>query len=41
MAVNKEVDTVYILYKDILVRFGFELLEFLFNEFVVYIRVVN
>lgn len=28
--VNKEVDTVYVLYKDRLVRFGFELLEFLF-----------
>lgn len=33
MVVNKEVDTVYVLYKDRLVRFSFELLEFLFNEF--------
>ena len=41
MVVNKEVDTVYILYKDRLVRFGFELLEFLFNEFGVSIEVVN
>lgn len=41
MVVNKEVDTVYILYKDRLVQFGFELLEFLFNEFGVSIEVVN
>lgn len=41
MVVNKEVDTVYVLYKDKLVRFGFELLEFLFNEFGVSIEVVN
>ena len=41
MVVNKEVDTVYVLYKDRLVRFGFELLEFLFNEFGVSIEVVN
>ena len=41
MVVNKEVGTVYVLYKDRLVRFGFELLEFLFNEFGVSIEVVN
>ena len=41
MVINKEVDTVYVLYKDRLVRFGFELLEFLFNEFGVSIKVVN
>lgn len=41
MIMNKEVDTVYVLYKDSLVRFGFELLEFLFNEFGVSIEVVN
>ena len=41
MVINKEVDTVYILYKDRLVRFGFELLEFLFNEFGVSIEMVN
>lgn len=41
MVVNKEVDAVYVLYKDRLVRFGFELLEFLFNEFGVSIEVVN
>ena len=41
MVVNKEVDTVYVLYKDRLVRFGFELLEFLFSEFGVSIEVVN
>ena len=41
LVVNKEVDTVYVLYKDRLVRFGFELLEFLFNEFGVSIEVVN
>lgn len=41
MVTNKEVDTVYVLYKDRLVRFGFELLEFLFNEFNVSIEVVN
>ena len=41
MIINKEVDTVYVLYKDRLVRFGFELLEFLFNEFGVSIEVVN
>lgn len=41
MVVNKEVDTVYVLYKDRLVRFGFELLEFLFNEFGISIEVVN
>ena len=41
MVVNKEVDTVYVLYKDRLVRFGFELLEFIFNEFGVSIEVVN
>lgn len=41
MVVNKEVDTVYVLYKDRLVRFGFELLEFLFNEFDISIEVVN
>lgn len=41
MVVNKEVDTVYVIYKDRLVRFGFELLEFLFNEFGVSIEVVN
>lgn len=41
MVINKEVDTVYVLYKDRLVRFGFELLEFLFNEFGVSIEVVN
>ena len=41
MVVNKEVDTVYVLYKDRLVRFGFELLEFLFSEFGVFIEVVN
>lgn len=41
LVVNKEVDTVYVLYKDRLVRFGFEVLEFLFNEFGVSIEVVN
>ncbi len=41
MVINKEVDTIYVLYKDRLVRFGFELLEFLFNEFGVSIEVVN
>ena len=41
MVVNKEVDTVYVIYKDRLVRFGFELLDFLFNEFGVSIEVVN
>jgi len=41
MVLNKEVDTVYVLYKDRLVRFGFELLEFLFKEFNVSIEVVN
>ena len=41
LIVNKEVDTVYVLYKDRLVRFGFELLEFLFNEFGVSIEVVH
>lgn len=41
LVINKEVDTVYVLYKDRLVRFGFELLEFLFNEFGVSIEVVN
>ena len=41
MVVNKEIDTVYVLYKDGLARFGFELLEFLFNEFNVSIEVVN
>ena len=41
LVVNKEVDTVYVLYKDRLVRFGFELLGFLFNEFGVSIEVVN
>lgn len=41
LVVNKEVDTVYVLYKDRLVRFGFELLEFLFNEFGVSIEIVN
>lgn len=41
MIINKEVDTVYVLYKDRLVRFGFELLEFLFSEFGVSIEVVN
>lgn len=41
MVVHKEVDTVYVLYKDRLVRFGFELLEFLFQEFGVSIKVVN
>lgn len=41
MVINKEVDTVYVLYKDRLVRFGFELLEFLFNEFGASIEVVN
>jgi transposon, resolvase len=41
LVVNKEVDTVYVLYKDRIVRFGFELLEFLFNEFGVSIEVVN
>lgn len=41
LVVNKEVDTVFVLYKDRLVRFGFELLEFLFNEFGVSIEVVN
>lgn len=41
LVVNKEVDTVYVLYKDRLVRFGFDLLEFLFNEFGVSIEVVN
>lgn len=41
MVINKEVDTVYVLYKDSLVRFGFELLKFLFNEFGVSIEVVN
>lgn len=41
MVINKEVDTVYVLYKDRLVRFGFALLEFLFNEFDVSIEVVN
>lgn len=41
MVVNKEVDTVYVLYKDRLVRFGFELLEFLFNEFGVSIEIIN
>lgn len=41
MVIHKEVDTVYVLYKDRLVRFGFELLEFLFNEFGVSIEVVN
>ena len=41
MVIDKEVDTVYVLYKDRLVRFGFELLEFLFNEFGVSIEVVN
>ena len=41
LVVNKEVDTVYVLYKDILVLFGFELLEFLFSEFGVSIEVVN
>lgn len=41
LVINKEVDTVYVLYKDRLVRFGFDLLEFLFNEFGVSIEVVN
>lgn len=41
MVVSKEVDTVYVLYKDRLVRFGFELLAFLFSEFGVSIEVVN
>lgn len=41
MVINKEVDTVYVLYKDRLVRFGFELLEFLFREFGVSIEIVN
>lgn len=41
MVINKEVDTVYVLYKDRLVCLGFELLEFLFNEFGVSIEVVN
>lgn len=41
MVINKEVDTVYVLYKDRLVRFGFELLEFLFNKFDVSIEVIN
>lgn len=41
LVIDKEVDTVYVLYKDRLVRFGFELLEFLFNEFGVSIEVVN
>lgn len=41
LVMTKEVDTVYILYKDRLVRLGFELLEFLFNEFGVSIEVVN
>ena len=41
LVVNKEVDTVYVLYKDRLVRFGFDLLEFLFSEFGVSIEVVN
>lgn len=41
MVINNEVDTVYVLYKDRLVRFGFELLEFLFREFGVSIEVVN
>lgn len=41
MVINKEVDTVYVLYKDRLVRFGFELLKFLFNEFGVSIEIVN
>ena len=41
MVVNKEVDTVYVLYKDRLVRFGFDLLEFLFSEFGVSIEVIN
>ena len=41
LVVNKEVDTVYVLYKDRLVRFGFELLEFLFSELGVSIEVVN
>lgn len=41
MVINNEVDTVYVLYKDRLVRFGFELLEFLFHEFGVSIEVVN
>ena len=41
LVVNKEVDTVYVLYKDRLVRFGFELLEFLFSEFGVSIEVIN
>ena len=41
MVVNKQVDTVFVLYKDRLVRFGFELLEFLFNEFGVSIEVIN
>lgn len=41
MVINKEVDTVYVLYKDRLIHFGFDLLEFLFNEFGVSIEVVN
>ena len=41
MVINKEVDTVYVLYKDRLVRFGFELLDFLFREFGVSIEIVN
>lgn len=41
MVVNKEVDTVYVLYKDRLVLFGFELLELLFSEFGVSIEVIN
>lgn len=41
MVVDNKVDTVYVLYKDRLVRFGFELLEFLFNEFGVSIETVN
>lgn len=41
MVINKEVDTVCVLYRDRLVRFGFDLLDFLFSEFGVSIEVVN
>ena len=38
---NKTVDTVYILYKDRLVRFGFELIESICSLFGTSIEVVN
>lgn len=39
--ISNKVDTVFVLYKDRLVRFGFDLLSYLFSEFDTEIKVIN